>query len=66
MQVLSNINLLLTIILKYAKIINNKYKRSDMKIEKLVPAFKDYLWGGNKLKEKYGKKPLTFRKREVK
>ena len=27
-----------------------------MKIEKLVPAFKDYLWGGNKLKEKYGKK----------
>ena len=27
-----------------------------MKIEKLYPAFKDYLWGGNKLKEKYGKK----------
>ena len=27
-----------------------------MKIEKLCPAFKDYLWGGNKLKEKYGKK----------
>ena len=26
-----------------------------MKIEKLFPAFKDYLWGGNKLKEKYGK-----------
>ncbi len=27
-----------------------------MKIEKLFPAFKDYIWGGNKLKEKYGKK----------
>ena len=27
-----------------------------MKIEKLSPAFKDYIWGGNKLKEKYGKK----------
>lgn len=26
-----------------------------MKIEKLYPAFKDYLWGGNTLKEKYGK-----------
>ena len=26
-----------------------------MKIEKLTPAFKDYIWGGNKLKEKYGK-----------
>ena len=26
-----------------------------MKIEKLTPAFKDYVWGGNKLKEKYGK-----------
>ena len=26
-----------------------------MKIEKLIPAFKDYLWGGNRLKEKYGK-----------
>ena len=25
-----------------------------MKIEKLFPVFKDYLWGGNKLKEKYG------------
>ena len=27
-----------------------------MKIEKLVPAYKDYIWGGEKLKEKYGKK----------
>ena len=27
-----------------------------MKIEKLYPTFKDYLWGGKKLKEKYGKK----------
>ena len=27
-----------------------------MKIEKLVPAYKDYLWGGEKLKGKYGKK----------
>lgn len=27
-----------------------------MKIEKLYPICKDYLWGGNKLKEKYGKK----------
>ena len=27
-----------------------------MIIEKLYPAFKDYIWGGNKLKEKYGKK----------
>jgi len=26
-----------------------------MKIEKLYPECKDYLWGGNKLKEKYGK-----------
>ena len=26
-----------------------------MKTEKLFPVFKDYLWGGNKLKEKYGK-----------
>ncbi len=26
-----------------------------MKIEKLIPTCKDYLWGGNKLKEKYGK-----------
>ena len=26
-----------------------------MKIEKLYPACKDYLWGGNKLKEKYNK-----------
>ena len=26
-----------------------------MNIEKLYPAFKDYLWGGNRLKEKYGK-----------
>jgi len=30
-----------------------------MKIEKLCPAYKDYLWGGNKLKEKYGKKTDT-------
>ena len=27
-----------------------------MKIEKLVPECKDYLWGGEKLKKKYGKK----------
>ena len=26
-----------------------------MKIEKLYPERKDYIWGGNKLKEKYGK-----------
>ena len=26
-----------------------------MKIEKMIPTCKDYLWGGNKLKEKYGK-----------
>ncbi len=26
-----------------------------MKIEKLSPAFKDYLWGGTKLRDKYGK-----------
>lgn len=30
--------------------------KSKMRIEKLFPAFKDYVWGGNKLKEKYGKK----------
>ena len=29
--------------------------RWQMKIEKLYPAYKDYLWGGNTLKEKYGK-----------
>ena len=27
-----------------------------MAIVKLAPAFKDYLWGGTKLKESYGKK----------
>ena len=27
-----------------------------MSIIKLNPAFKDYLWGGTKLKEKYGSK----------
>ena len=27
-----------------------------MSIIKLTPAFKDYLWGGTKLKENYGKK----------
>ena len=26
-----------------------------MRIEKLTPVFKDYIWGGNKLKEEYGK-----------
>ena len=26
-----------------------------MKIEKLTPAFKDYLWGGTKLSDVYGK-----------
>ena len=26
-----------------------------MNIEKLFPVCKDYLWGGNRLKEKYGK-----------
>lgn len=30
-----------------------------MKIERLFPAFKDYLWGGNTLKEKYGKNTDT-------
>jgi len=30
-----------------------------MRIQKLFPAFKDYLWGGNKLKEKYGKETDT-------
>ena len=30
-----------------------------MKIEKLYPAYKDYLWGGSKLKEKYGKQTDT-------
>ena len=28
----------------------------DMEIQKLFPVCKNYLWGGNKLKEKYGKK----------
>ena len=28
----------------------------NMKIEKLSPAFKDYLWGGTKLRDVYGKK----------
>ena len=32
-----------------------KSKEVRMKIEKLYPECKDYLWGGNKLKEKYGK-----------
>ncbi len=27
-----------------------------MRIEKLIPAYKDNLWGGVKLKERYGKK----------
>ena len=27
-----------------------------MEILKLKPAFKDYIWGGTNLKEKYGKK----------
>ena len=31
-------------------------KGENMKIEKLIPECKDYLWGGEKLKEKYGKK----------
>ena len=26
-----------------------------MKIQKLSPAFKDYLWGGSRLVEEYGK-----------
>ena len=30
-----------------------------MNIEKLYPAYKDYIWGGNKLKEKYGKNTDT-------
>ena len=29
-----------------------------MKIEKLHPECKDYIWGGSKLKEKYGKKTV--------
>lgn len=32
-----------------------------MKIEKLAPAFKDYLWGGTKLRDVYGK-PCDFDK----
>ena len=32
-----------------------------MKLEKLTPAFKDYLWGGSKLREVYGK-PCDFDK----
>lgn len=32
-----------------------------MKIEKLTPAFKDYLWGGTKLREVYGK-PCNYEK----
>ncbi len=32
-----------------------------MKIEKLTPAFKDYLWGGTKLRDVYGK-PCDFDK----
>ena len=32
-----------------------------MKLEKLTPAFKDYLWGGTKLREVYGK-PCDFDK----
>ena len=32
-----------------------------MKLEKLIPAFKDYLWGGTKLREVYGK-PCDFDK----
>ena len=30
-----------------------------MKIEKLTPAFKDYLWGGTKLRDVY-RKPCDF------
>ena len=32
-----------------------------MKIEKLTPAFKDYLWGGTKLRDVY-RKPCDFDK----
>ena len=34
---------------------NNEYQRVKMKIEKLYPECKDYIWGGEKLKKKYGK-----------
>ena len=27
-----------------------------MKLEKLAPAFQDYLWGGTKLRDVYGKR----------
>ena len=30
-------------------------KEIEMPILKMIPAYKDYLWGGNKLKEKFGK-----------
>ena len=44
-------------ILRVASLINSPYGRiKNMKIQKLIPACKDYLWGGVKLKEKYGKK----------
>ena len=32
-----------------------KKKMSNLKPVKLKPAFKDYLWGGTKLKEEYNK-----------
>lgn len=34
-----------------------KTSRPPMKIEKLYPVYKDYIWGGEKLVNKYGKTP---------
>ena len=36
-----------------------------MSIIKLTPAFKDYLWGGTKLKENYGKKQIWIQLRRA-
>lgn len=36
-----------------------------MAIIKLNPAFKDYLWGGTKLKENYGKKQIWIQLRRA-
>ncbi len=46
-------------IFSVSEITNYNRTRSEvhkMSIIKLTPAFKDYLWGGTKLKENYGKK----------
>ena len=33
-----------------------------MEIMKLIPSGKDYLWGGTRLKDEYGKTPKDYRK----